>query len=137
MQVQTYLFFDGCCEEATKFYCEHLGAQITTLMRYREMPAGEDKGCVPPGSDDKIKHMEMRIGDTQVMASDGLCSGQPKFEGFGLSLTVADDAEAERLFGILSDGGQIHMPLMPTFFASTFGMVADRFGVTWMVTAAK
>jgi PhnB protein len=99
-------------------------------MRYREMPDSEDKSMVPPSSDDKIMHLEMRIGDTQIMASDGMCAGQPKFEGFGLTLSVADDAEAQRLFGILADGGQVHMPLMPTFFASTFGMVADRFGVT-------
>ncbi|HEX8235027.1 MAG TPA: VOC family protein [Abditibacteriaceae bacterium] len=134
MKVQTYLFFDGRCEEATKFYCDNLGAQVTSVMRFNEMPATEN-GVVPPGAEDKIMHMSLRIGDTELMASDGRNTGQPKFDGFALTVTVADDAEAERVFAILADGGQIHMPMTPTFFASRFGMVADRFGVTWTVIA--
>jgi PhnB protein len=117
MQVQTYLFFDGHCEEAAKFYCEHLGAQITSVMRYSEMPASEDKGMVPPGSDDKIMHMEMRMGDAQIMASDGMCSGQPQFEGFGLLLTVADDAEAKLSLGICRRRAGFTCRYCPTFFA--------------------
>jgi len=77
--------------------------------------------------------MNLRIGDTQLMASDGNCSGKPGFQGFSLSLTAASDAEAERWFTALADGGQVQMPLAKTFFASSFGMVADRFGLSWMV----
>jgi PhnB protein len=135
MRLQPYLFFDGRCEEATKFYCDKLGAEVTALMRFSEMPASES-GMVPPGAEDKIMHMSLRIGDTEVLASDGRCTGQPKFDGFALTLTVEDDAEAERIFAILADGGQVHMPLMPSFFSSKFGMVADRFGVNWMVIVA-
>jgi PhnB protein len=88
---------------------------------------------VPPGSENKIMHMRLRLGDTEVLASDGRCLGQPSFQGFALSLTAANEAEAERLFGALGDGGQVQMPLAKTFFSPSFGMVADRFGVSWMV----
>jgi PhnB protein len=87
----------------------------------------------PPGSADKVMHAAFRIGDATVMASDGRCEGKPKFEGFSLTISAASDAEAEKLFGALADGGQVQMPLGKTFFASKFGMVADRFGVSWMV----
>ena len=78
-------------------------------------------------------HASFRIGDTTVMASDGRCQGKPNFQGFSLSLTAPNDAEAERLFAALADGGQVQMPMAKTFFSSRFGMVADRFGVSWMV----
>ncbi len=91
---------------------------------------------VPPGSDDKVMHTSFRIGDTTVMASDGRCLGRPSFQGFSLSLTVPNDAEADRLFASLADGGQVQMPLAKTFFSSRFGMVADRFGVSWMIVVA-
>jgi PhnB protein len=103
-----------------------------TLKRFKESP---DPAMHPPGTEDKVMHMSFRIGDTTVLASDGRCQGQPSFRGFSLTLTAADDAEAERLFGALADGGQVQMPLAKTFFASNFGMVADRFGVSWMVLA--
>src|SRR5687768_5902151 len=77
-----------------------------------------------------------RIGDTTVMASDGRCLGQPSFQGFSLSLAASDEAEAEQLFAVLGDGGQVQMPLAKTFFSPRFGMVADRFGVSWMVVMA-
>ena len=78
-----------------------------------------------------------RVGDTTVMASDGRCQGQPAFHGFSLSLAVADAAQAERMFEALADGGQVQMPLGRTFFSPRFGMVADRFGVSWMVIAGS
>lgn len=81
-------------------------------------------------------HSSLRIGDTTVMASDGRCLGQPSFQGFALSLSAADGAEAERLFAALADGGQVQMPLTRTFFAPHFGMVNDRFGVSWMIIVA-
>jgi PhnB protein len=136
MQVQPYLFFDGRCEEAVEFYKRALGAEVTMLMRFKDSPEPPDPGMVPPGSGDKIMHTSFRIGDTTVMASDGRCQGQPSFAGFSLSLTAPDDAEAERLFAALAEGGQVQMPLAKTFFSSRFGMVADRFGVPWMIVVA-
>ena len=133
MVVQPYLFFDGRCEEAIEFYRKALGAEAIMLMRYKESPDPPPPGMVPPGSENKIMHASFRIGDSMVMASDGRCLGQPTFQGFGLSLTVGDEAEADQVFGALSDGGQVQMPLTKTFFSPSFGMVADRFGVTWMV----
>jgi PhnB protein len=106
------------------------------LMRFKESPEPQPPGTVPPGSENKIMHASLRIGDSAVMASDGRCLGRPVFQGFSLSLSVPDDAEAERRFAALSDGGQVQMPLTQTFFSSRFGMVADRFGVSWMVIVA-
>jgi len=130
MHVQPYLFFDGRCEEALEFYGRTLGAQVEMLMRFRDSP---DPASGPPGADDKIMHAAVRIGDTTVLASDGHCAGQPKFQGFALTLSLADTAEAERVFAALTDGGQVQMPLGPTFFSPAFGMLADKFGVSWMI----
>jgi PhnB protein len=133
MQVQPYLFFDGRCEEAIEFYKRALGAKVEVLMRFKESPEPPQPGMCPPGSDDKVMHASFRIGETTLMASDGRCQGKPSFQGFSLSLTAKDDAEAERLFAAVGEGGQVQMPLGKTFFSSRFGMVADRFGVSWMV----
>jgi PhnB protein len=133
MQVQPYLFFDGRCEEALEFYRRALGAEVTMLMRFKDSPEPPQSGTCPPGSDAKVMHASVRIGDTTVMASDGRCMGQPSFQGFSLTVTASDEAEAERLFNALADGGQVQMPLTRTFFSPRFGMAADRFGVSWMV----
>jgi PhnB protein len=133
MQVQPYLFFDGRCEEAMEFYRTKLGAQVEMLMRFKDSPEPPQPGMCPPGSENKVMHAAFRIGDTTVMASDGRCTGKPSFQGFSLSLTAPNEAEAERLFAGLGDGGQVQMPLAKTFFSPRFGMVADRFGVSWMV----
>lgn len=133
MQVQPYLFFDGRCEEALEFYRKAIGAEVTALLRYQDSPEPPPPGMIPPGSENKVMHASMHIGDTTVMASDGHCQGQPNFQGFSLSLNAPDDAKAEQLFAALADGGQVQMPLTKTFFASRFGMVADRFGVSWMI----
>jgi PhnB protein len=133
MHVQPYLFFDGRCEEALEFYRRALGAEVTMLMRFKDNPDPPSPGMVPPGSEDKVMHASMRIGEATVMASDGRCLGQPSFQGFSLSLRVPDVAEADRLFAALGDGGQVQMPLAKTFFSPRFGMVADRFGVGWMI----
>jgi PhnB protein len=130
MQVQPYLFFDGRCEEALEFYKSALGAEVAMLMRSKDSP---DPAMAPSGAGDKVMHTSFRIGDATVMASDGRCQGQPSFQGFALSLTAKDEAEAERLFAALGDGGEVQMPLAKTFFSPRFGMVADRFGVSWMV----
>jgi PhnB protein len=92
---------------------------------------------VPPDSGNKIMHATLKVGDSNVMASDGRCLGKPNFDGFSLSLTAANESDAERLFKALADGGTVHQPLIKTFFASRFGMVADRFGVQWMVLTGK
>ena len=133
MHVQPYLFFDGRCEEALEFYKGALGAEVMMLLRFKDNPEPQAN---PAGAEDKVMHTSFRIGETTVMASDGRCLGQPSFQGFALSLTARDDAEAERLFGALADGGQVQMPLAKTFFSSRFGMVADRFGVPWMIVVA-
>jgi PhnB protein len=133
MQVQPYLFFDGRTEEALEFYRGALGAEVTFLMRFKECPESQERSGVAPGAGDKVMHASFRIGDTTVMASDGECRGQPSFQGFSLSLTASDEAEAERLFGALAEGGQVRQPLIKTFFSPRFGMVVDRFGVPWMV----
>ena len=133
MQVQPYLNFDGRCEEALDFYRGALGAEVTMLMRFKESP---EPGMVSPGSEDKVLHASFRVGEATVMASDGRCKGQPSFQGISLALTAPDDAEAERRFAALAYGGQVQMPLTKTFFSSRFGMVADRFGVSWMVLVA-
>ncbi len=137
MQVQPYLFFDGRCEEAIEFYRKALGAEVGMLMRLKDSPEPCPEGMVPPGAENKVMHAALRVGDTTVMASDGRCTGAPQFQGFSLSLDAKDDADAKRLFDALSDGGQVQMPLGETFFASSFGMVADKFGVSWMVIAEK
>lgn len=132
MQVQPYLFFDGRCEEALEFYRKTLGAEVKMMMRFKENPEPPAAGCGPV-SGESIMHACIQIGDTEVMASDGMAAGKPEFKGFSLSLTAPSDAEAQRLFKALGDGGQVQMPMAKTFFASSFGMVADRFGVSWMV----
>jgi PhnB protein len=131
MQVQPYLFFDGRCEEAMAFYRIALGAEVTARMRFKDGPEP-----VSPGTGEKVMHANMRIGETTVLVSDGRCLGRAQFEGFALSLTVGSEAEAERLFTALGEGGQVQMPLTRTFFSPRFGMVADRFGVSWMIYVA-
>jgi PhnB protein len=133
MQVQAYLIFDGRCEEAIEFYRSKLGAEVRMLMRFKDNPEPQERA---PGVDNKVMHADLRIGDTTVLASDGRCQGRPNFQGFALSLTVPNDAEAERRFNALAEGGQVQMPLGKTFFSSSFGIVADRFGVSWMVYVA-
>jgi PhnB protein len=128
MQIQPYLFYEGRCEEAISFYRAAVGAEVTFLMRYKDSP-----DTTSHGNAEKVMHASLHIGDTTVLVSDGRCSGQLNFQGFALALTVPDNAEAERLFAALGDGGQVQMPLTKTFFTSKFGMLADRFGVPWMI----
>ncbi len=130
MQIQPYLFFDGRCEEALDFYRRALGAEVKMLMRFKDAP---EQSMAPAGGGDKIMHATFQIGDATVMASDGECHGQPTFSGFSLSLTAPSEAEAKRMFGALSEGGQVRLPITKTFFSPAFGMLADRFGVGWMV----
>ena len=137
MAVTPYLFFDGRCEEALDFYKKTLGAEVGMLMRVKDSPQPPPDGTYPPGSENKIMHSTFRVGGTTVMASDGCAQGKPKFEGFALSVDAKDEAAADRMFTALADGGQVRMPLGETFFARRFGMVADRFGVGWMIIVER
>ena len=130
MQVQPYLSFEGRCEEAINFYKSAVGAKVAMMMRFKEAP---DQSMMTPGTGDRILHASLQIGDSTVMASDGQCMGKAIFQGISLSLTAGTDAEAKRLFDALANGGQIQMPLAKTFFATSFGIVADKFGVSWMI----
>jgi PhnB protein len=132
--IQPYLFFNGVCEEAVEFYKKTLDAKVEMMMRFKESPEPPKPGMLPPGSEDKIMHCSFRVGETLIMASDGRSNGKPIFEGFSLSVAVADEAEAERVFKGLSAGGKVEMPLARTFWSPRFGMVEDRFGVSWMVS---
>ena len=128
-----YLFFDGRAEEAINFYKKALGAKVEMMLRFKESPEPPPPGAVAPGSDDKIMHACMTINGASVMASDGCAGGTPKFEGFSLSVHAKDEAEADRMFNALAEGGKVGMPMGETFFAKRFGMVADKFGVGWMI----
>jgi PhnB protein len=134
MKIEPYLFFNGRCEEAIDFYKKALGAEVVMLMRFKESPEPPQPGMVPPGCEEKVMHASLRVGDTMVLASDGRCTGKPEFEGFCLSITVADEAEAEQKFSALAEGGQVQMPLAKTFWSPRFGMLADRFGLGWMIS---
>ena len=129
MHLQSYLFFDGKCEEAINFYKSALGAKVNMMMRYKESPE-PTQGKVDPN---KIMHASLQIGKSDLMMSDGHCTGQPTFKGFAQSIGTTDPSEAERIFKALSEGGQVQMPMTKTFFSPAFGMVTDRFGVMWMV----
>ena len=142
MQVLPYLFFDGRCEEAIEFYKKAVGAKVEMMMRFSdnpEKPSGDaSTGCAEMGDPNKIMHSCLTVGDTAIMASDGMMStGGPEFKGFSLTLNPTNEAEARRLFAALSDGGQVHQPLIKTFFSPCFGVVADKFGMSWMVVVEQ
>lgn len=145
MQVQPYLSFEGRAEEALDFYAKSIGATVGVKMRFKEAPPMEvapDKGCAdmgaaPVNSAEKIMHSEFRVGDSLIMATDGMCSGKANFAGISLTIQVKDDAEAKRVFDALGQDGQVQQPLIKTFFATSFGMLADKFGVNWLVIAPE
>lgn len=144
MKVEPYLFFEGRCEEALEFYRTSLGAEVTMLMRYKDNPEpAAGAGCSADSSHgagpqpEMVMHASFNVGDTQVMASDGMGSGKASFQGISLSLGPETETEAKRLFDALAAGGQVQMPLGKTFFSPAFGMVADRFGVSWMVVVPQ
>jgi PhnB protein len=130
--ITPYLVYSGRCEEALEFYRTKLGAEIDMVMKFNESPTPTPPGVLQPGFEKKVMHCSFRINGALIMASDG-CDDKGEFKGFNLSLTVADEAEAKRRFEALSDGGKITMPLTKTFWSPCFGMVTDRFGVSWMV----
>lgn len=130
--IQPYLFFGGRCEEAVTFYRTAVGAQVDMMLRFDEAPEQPPPGQLPPGFGKKIMHCSFRIGESTIMASDG-CGEPAKFEGFSLSISVATAAEADRIFGALSSGGKVVMPMGQTFWSPRFGMCTDQFGVGWMI----
>jgi len=130
--VQAYLNFDGKCDDALAFYKRALGAELQMLMRFKDSPEPPPPGCPPP-SPEKVMHAQFRVGDTVLMASDGRGSGKPSFQGVSLALTVPTEAEADKAFNALAEGGQVQMPLAKTFFSARFGLVADKFGLSWMI----
>jgi PhnB protein len=132
--IQPYLFFGGRCEEALTFYHGAVGAEVEMLMRYNESPDAPPPGMLAKGFENKVMHTSFRVGDTVVMASDGCSPDEGNFNGFMLSLTVPTEADADRVFAALSDGGTVKMPLCKTFWSPRFGMLTDRFGLGWMVT---
>ena len=131
MKVQAYITFGGRCEEALEFYKKSIGAEVTGLMRWKESPDKSMKG--PPGFGEKIMNAAFRIGETEMMADDGMGEAPAQFKGMTLAIEVADDAEAKRVFTALGEGGNVKMPLAKTFWTSSFGMLTDKFGVPWMV----
>jgi PhnB protein len=133
--VQAYLNFDGKCDDALAFYKRALGAELQMLMRFKDCPEPPPPGCPPPNPE-KVMHAQFRVGDTVLMASDGRGSGKPSFQGVSLALTVPTEEEADKAFNALAEGGQVQMPLAKTFFSARFGMVADKFGLSWMVLVA-
>ncbi|WP_198370030.1 VOC family protein [Roseomonas rosulenta] len=137
MAITPYLFFEGRAEEAIALYTAALGAEVTMRMRFRDAPDPPPPGMLPPGSEDRLMHAELRIGAATLMLSDGHCAGAAHFAGFGVSLPAADAAEARRFFDALAVGGQVRMPLGPTFWSPAFGMVQDRLGVLWMIGVAQ
>ena len=134
MHTQPYLFFDGRCDEALDFYKQAIDAKVDMVMRFKEAP---DQTMVTPESKDKVMHAAVHIGDTQILMSDGRCQGKPSFQGFSLTINAPNVAAADRQFNALAAGGQVQMPMGETFFAERFGMLADKFGVGWMVIVDK
>ena len=133
MKIDPYLFYNGRCEEAINFYKSALGAELQMMMRNSDSPEPPPPGMLPPGSENKIMHASLLIGGALIMMSDGDCKGETAFKGFSISLDCGNEAEAQRAFNALADGGHVNMPLSKTFWAPLFGMVVDKFGVNWMV----
>jgi PhnB protein len=131
--IQAYLFFNGNCEEAVKFYRQAIRAEVEMIMRFKDAPEAPPPGMLAPGYENKVMHTSFRVGQTTVMASDGCGTDKTTFQGFALSLAVTTEAEADRYFSALADGGKITMPLGKTFWSPRFGMLEDRFGIGWMI----
>jgi PhnB protein len=134
MQVQSYLFFDGRCDEALEFYKKAIGAKVNMLMRFKDAP---DQSMISPGSKDKVMHAQFEVGDTKVLASDGRNTGAPKFDGFALAISANSEADADKMFAALVEGGQVVLAMHKTFFSPRFGMLADKFGVHWMILVGQ
>jgi PhnB protein len=135
MHIEPYLHFDGRAEEAAEFYQQAVGATVEMILRYQDSPDKPPPGMVPPGSDNKVMHMALRIGNTTLLGSDGACKGKPAFGGVDLALQVSGPDEAKRMFDGLAQGGTVRMALTKTFFSDAYGILVDKFGVTWMLVS--
>jgi PhnB protein len=135
--IQPYVFFRGRCEEAITYYKANLGAEVLELLRFKDGPEPSPGMVLPPGIDDKIMHATLRVAGAEMMMSDGMRSGEADFECISLALSVASEAEADRLFNALASEGKITMPMGKAFFAERFGGVSDKFGVSWMIIVPK
>ena len=133
--VQPYLFFGGRCEEALNYYRTAIGAQVEMVMRYSDSPEAPPPGLLAPGFENKVMHCSFQVGGSTIMASDG-CGPGASFTGFSLALSLATEAEVEKAFAALADGGAVKMPLAKTFFSPLYGQLVDRFGIEWMVMVA-
>jgi PhnB protein len=130
MKLHTYLNFGGNCEEAFRFYEKHLGGKVLMMMRYGEQPEPKN---VPPGTEKWVLYADMTIGETELMGSDVPPERFLPMRSVYLSLAVDSSEEAERIFKLLNEGGEVFMPMAETFFAFRFGMLRDRFGTSWMI----
>ncbi len=127
-----YLFFSGRCDEALEFYAKAIDAKLEMRMSFSDSPDPVPEGMLQSGFESKVMHAAMQIGSSTVLLSDG-CDDKSKFEGFRLTLSVPTEAEAQRLFNALAEGGTVEMPLCKTFWSPCYGMVTDKFRVGWMV----
>jgi PhnB protein len=137
--IEPYLFFGGRCDEAIEFYRTALGAEVEMVMRYKDSPEQPPDGMLAPGYENKVMHASLRIGGARIMASDG-CGGpgdDAKFAAFSLSLTLPTEADVNRAFAALAEGGEVQMPPCKTFWSPCFSMVKDRFGLGWMLTVPE
>jgi PhnB protein len=135
MDLNAYLMFDGTCAAAFKFYEKALGGKIVAMMTYGEMPG--DHAAMSKDSKSRIAHARIKVGDMFLMASDCPPGRFEPAKGFNVNISVKDPAEADRLFGTLSEKGSITMPIQETFWAHRFGMLVDQFGTPWMVNCEK
>ncbi|MFM0321344.1 VOC family protein [Caballeronia glebae] len=135
MQLDTYIFYHGDCAAALELYQAAFGAQIATLLRFRDAPDG---GNAPPDWADKIMHGVFFVGDRAIMVSDGQ-HGQPhkSYSGFTMSITADDAQSGERAFNLLAEGGSVLTPWQSTFWTQGFGMLTDRFGVPWLINVLR
>lgn len=134
MSIQPYLFFSGRCEEAIEFYRTAIGAEVDMVMHFNESPEPMPPGVLQEGFEAKVMHASFRVGDATILCSDG-CDDKTTFSGFSLALHVPTEADADRAFAALAEGGEVQMPLAKTFWSPRYGMVKDKFGISWMVMA--
>lgn len=132
MNIQPYLFFSGRCEEAIEFYRQAIGAEVDMVLHFNESPEPMPPGVLQDGFEAKVMHASFRVGDATILCSDG-CDDKTTFSGFSLTLHVPTEAAADRAFGALAEGGEVQMPLAKTFWSPRYGMVKDKFGISWMV----
>lgn len=135
MNLVNYLMYDGNCERAIEFYQNKLGAEVLFKSYFNEMPASDDPNCqIPPGAEDKIMHATLKVGESELMMCDDPSGQSCSFTGFAISISVKSASLATEYFDALAQDGEISMPLTATFWSEAFGMLKDKFGVSWMIS---